>query len=212
MAGNPLPPAQRKPGSVGLPAGPEMGIMDDAGQLLPEERDGEIVIRGPSITRGYLKNSEANSVSFTNGWFRTGDLGRRDRDGYYFINGRKKEMINRGGENISPREIDEVLLEHDAVQQAVAFAVPHPTLGEDVAAAVVRRDGSAVDEGELRRFLLGRLAPFKVPSRIIFVDAIPKGPTGKIQRICLHEKLATELQQKFVAAQSDLEEILVELW
>ena len=212
MASNPLPPAKRKPGSVGLPAGPEMGIMDDDGHLLPEERDGEIVIRGPSVTSGYLNNAEATSLAFTNGWFRTGDLGRRDQDGYYVINGRKKEMINRGGENISPREIDEVLLEHDAVGQAVAFAVPHPTLGEDVAAAVVLRPGSTSDEGDLRRFAFQRLAPFKVPSRIVFVDAIPKGPTGKIQRIGLHEKLRTELQQEFVAPRSDMEEILVQLW
>lgn len=212
MGSNPLPPAKRKPGSVGLPAGPEMGIMDDAGHLLPEEHDGEIVIRGPSVTSGYLNNAEANSLAFTNGWFRTGDLGRRDQDGYYFINGRKKEMINRGGENISPREIDEVLLEHDAVQQAVAFAVPHPTLGEDVAAAVVRCDGSTIDEGELRRFAFERLALFKVPSRIVFVDTIPKGPTGKLQRIGLYEKLRAELQQEFVAPRSELEDILAQLW
>lgn len=212
MASNPLPPAKRKPGSVGVPAGPEMGIMDDAGNLLPEECDGEIVIRGPSVTSGYLNNAEATSLAFTNGWFRTGDLGRRDQEGYYVINGRKKEMINRGGENISPREIDEVLLEHEAVGQAVAFAVPHPTLGEDVAAAVVLRHGSTSDEGDLRRFAFQRLASFKVPSRIVFVDAIPKGPTGKIQRIGLHEKLRTELQQEFVAPRSDMEEILVQLW
>lgn len=212
MASNPLPPAKRKPGSVGVPAGPEMGIMDDAGHLLPEERDGEIVICGPSVTSGYLNNAEANSMAFTNGWFRTDDLGRRDQDGYYVINGRKKEMINRGGENISPREIDDVLMEHDAVGQAVAFAVPHPTLGEDVAAAVVLRPGSTSDEGDLRRFAFERLAPFKVPSRIVFVDAIPKGPTGKIQRIGLHEKLSAELRQEFVAPRSDMEEILVQLW
>jgi acyl-CoA synthetase (AMP-forming)/AMP-acid ligase II len=212
MASNPLPPEERKPGSVGLPAGPEMAIMNDEGKLLPAGETGEIVIRGANVTAGYANNPEANRATFTGGWFRTGDLGHTDDGGYFYISGRKKEMIDRGGENISPREIDEVLLGHAAVAQAVAFAVPHPSLGEDIAAAVVLRDEADVSEQNLREFAFSRLADFKVPSRIVFVDAIPKGPTGKLQRIGLHEKLRDELQREWAAPQTSIEEILLELW
>ena len=212
MASNPLPPGERKPGSVGPPAGPEMAVMDDDGKLLPAGEIGEIVIRGANVTAGYVNNPDANEAAFTNSWFRTGDRGRTDADGYFTITGRTKEMINRGGENISPREIDEVLLEHPAVSQAVAFAVPHPTLGEDVAAAIVPVNGEPVSEHELRRFVFDRLAAFKVPSRILTVREIPKGPTGKLQRIGLHEKLANALSREFVAPLSDVEQILAELW
>ena len=205
MASNPLPPAVRKPGSVGLPAGPEMAIMDEQGNLLPAAETGEIVIRGSNVTAGYANNPAANEAAFTNGWFRTGDLGCTDEDGYFSITGRKKEMINRGGENISPREIDEALLGHPSVAQAVAFAVPHPSLGEDVAAAVVLQDGADVSEQELRDFAFTRLAEFKVPSQIIFVDVIPKGPTGKLQRIGLHERLAPLLQAEYVAPEGPFE-------
>jgi acyl-CoA synthetase (AMP-forming)/AMP-acid ligase II/acyl carrier protein len=205
MASNPLPPAVRKAGSVGLPAGPEMAVMDDDGALLPAEATGEIVIRGANVTAGYSDNAEANRSAFTQGWFRTGDLGRRDDEGYLYLTGRKKEMINRGGEKIAPREIDEALLEHPAVAQAVAFAVPHPTLGEDLAAAVVLQAADAVSEGDLRRFLFGRLAGSKVPSRIVMVAAIPKGPTQKLQRIGLHEALAEQLRADYVAPRTNLE-------
>lgn len=212
MASNPLPPRPRKAGSVGLPAGPDMAIMDDAGQLLPSGTIGEIVIRGDNVTKGYVGNPEANAAAFTNGWFRTGDLGRTDPDGYFYITGRKKEMINRGGENISPREIDEALLEHPAVLQAVAFAIPHRSLGEDIAAAVVLASESRLGEGELRDFARQRLADFKVPSRIVVVDQIPKGPTGKIQRIGLHEKLSDLLQARYVAPEGPVERQLANLW
>ncbi len=189
MASNPLPPAARKPGSVGPAAGPEIAVMDQPGNLLETGAIGEIVIRGPNVTDGYENNPGANAEAFTNGWFRTGDQGFLDRDNYLTITGRLKEIINRGGEKISPREVDEVLLDHPGVQQAVTFALPHPKLGEEVAAAVVLREGHETGERELRSFVAERLADFKVPRKIIFRDQIPKGPTGKLQRIGLAEKL-----------------------
>lgn len=187
IASNPLPPRQRKPGSVGVAAGPDIGIMDSEGLLLGSGQTGEVVIRGPNVTAGYEGNPEANSRAFTNGWFRTGDQGYIDSEGHLFLTGRLKELINRGGEKIAPREIDEALLSHPAVAQAVAFAVPHSKLGEAVAAAVVL--ARRVDESELRSHVAGRLAHFKIPERIFVVDGLPKGPTGKLQRIGLAEKL-----------------------
>jgi acyl-CoA synthetase (AMP-forming)/AMP-acid ligase II len=189
MASNPLPPKDRKPGSVGIAAGPEVSVMNDAGDLLPSGETAEIVIRGDSVTTGYDKNPEANKAAFTAGWFRTGDQGYFDADGYLFITGRLKEIINRGGEKISPREVDEVLLDHPAVRQAITFAMPHRALGEDVAAAIVLAEGAAADAKQIRDFASERLAAFKVPSRVVFLDEIPKGPTGKLQRIGLAEKL-----------------------
>ncbi len=188
MASNPLPPGKRKPGSVGLAAGPEIAIMKDNGTLLDVGSVGEVVIRGPNVTSGYENNPVANQSAFTGGWFCTGDQGYLDEDGYLFLTGRLKEIINRGGEKISPREIDEVLLEHPAVEQAVAFALPDDRLGEDVAAAVVLRPGSRATGFELRDFAASRLADFKVPRRIVILEEIPKGPTGKLQRIGLAEK------------------------
>lgn len=205
MATNPLPPRARKPGSVGLPAGVEIAILDDAGRELAQGETGEIAIRGPGVTEGYENNPEANAKAFAHGWFRTGDQGRLDADGYLVIAGRLKEIVNRGGEKVSPREVDEVLLEHPDVAQAIAFAVPHPSLGEDLAAAVVPKSGCTPDEAQLRGFLLSRLAGFKVPSRIVFVDAIPKGPTGKVQRTSLHEKLGPALATAFVAPRTEAE-------
>jgi len=212
MASNPLPPGKRNPGSVGLAAGPEMAIMNDQGNLLPVGEYGEIVIRGDNVTAGYVNNPKANEAAFTDGWFRTGDLGRVDKQGYFYLTGRKKEMINRGGENISPREIDEVLLEHATVAQAVAFAVPHASLGEDVAAAVVLHPGTSTTESELREFAFRRLADFKVPSRILVVDAIPKGPTGKLQRIGLHGQFAPLLHAAYAAPMGDTETKLASFW
>jgi acyl-CoA synthetase (AMP-forming)/AMP-acid ligase II/acyl carrier protein len=189
MTCNPLPPAARKAGSVGVPTGLEVAIMDESGALLPVGRRGEVVIRGHNVTSGYANNPEANQKAFTQGWFRTGDQGCFDEDGYLFLTGRIKEMINRGGENISPREIDEALMAHPGVAQAITFAVPHPTLGESVAAAIVKRSGASATAREIRDFVAERLSDFKVPQQIVFVDAIPKGPTGKPQRIGLAEKL-----------------------
>jgi len=212
MASNPLPPRERKPGSVGVAAGPEVAIIDEAGNLLEHDNIGEIVIRGANVMQGYENNPEANKSAFIDGWFRTGDQGYLDLDGYLFITGRLKEIINRGGEKISPREVDEALMDHPAVAQAVTFAVPHPRLGEDVAAAVVLREDAAVDERELRKLTFNRLADFKVPSQILIVDEIPKGPTGKLQRIGLAEKLASKLKAEFVPPRNPIEDIIAIIW
>jgi acyl-CoA synthetase (AMP-forming)/AMP-acid ligase II len=189
MASNPLPPADRRPGTVGLGTGVEIGIMDEAGQLLEGDATGEVVIRGPSVIDGYADNPEANAAAFTEGWFRTGDLGRLDPDGYLALVGRLKEMINRGGEKIAPREIDEVLLQHPAVREAVAFGSPHPAWGEEVAAAVVLKE--PVAEKDLLAFARERLADYKVPRKLYIVDAIPRTATGKIQRRSIAEVLTS---------------------
>jgi acyl-CoA synthetase (AMP-forming)/AMP-acid ligase II len=189
MCSNPLPPRARKPGIVGLPAGPEVAIMDEDGAMLPQGAIGEVVIRGPNVTRGYEANPEANARAFAKGWFRTGDQGMFDPDGYLLLTGRLKELIKRGGEQVSPLEVDGILSEHPAVAQALTFSVPHPMLGEEVAAAIVLRDGMEVTERALRDFAAERLADFKVPRRIVFVKEMPKGATGKLQRIGLAEKL-----------------------
>jgi len=191
MASNPLPPRPRKPGSVGLAAGPEVTVRDEAGAEVPRGTVGEICIRGPNVTAGYENNPAANEAAFTDGWFRTGDQGYMDEEGYLYITGRLKELINRGGEKIAPREVDEVLMDHPAVAQAVTFAVPHEKLGEEVAAAIVLRpDCDPVpDAPAIRAFVARRLADFKVPRTILFLDEIPKGPTGKLQRIGLAKTL-----------------------
>jgi acyl-CoA synthetase (AMP-forming)/AMP-acid ligase II/acyl carrier protein len=220
MASNPLGPPPRKPGSVGLAAGPDVGIMDDEGRLLLAGERGEVVIRGANVTQCYLNNAEANARAFVHGWFRTGDQGYFDAEGYLFLTGRLKEIINRGGEKIAPREIDEVLLDHPAVAQAVAFAMPDPRLGEDVAAAVVLREGRSATERQLREFAAVRLADFKVPRRIMILDTIPTGPTGKLQRIGLGETLgltsATDpvptVAAAFVAPYTRVEVELTTIW
>ncbi len=189
MTSNPLPPAARKPGTVGIAMGLEVGIMDDAGNLLPAGNIGEIVIRGANVTPGYENNPTANAENFTNGWFRTGDQGEQDEAGYVTISGRLKEIINRGGEKISPREVDEVLMDFDPIQQVVTFALPHPKLGEDVAAAVVLKEGATATERDIRDFAATRLAKFKVPRKVLIMDEIPKGPTGKLKRIGMAEQL-----------------------
>ena len=189
MAANPLPPRQRKPGSVGIAAGPEVAIMDESGRLLAPGETGEVVIRGDNVTPGYENNPKANAEAFTHGWFRTGDQGVMDADGYLTITGRLKEIINRGGEKVSPREVDEVLMDHPAVAQVVTFAIAHDKLGEEVGAAVVLREGASLTERELRDFASKRLADFKVPRKVLFLDEIPKGATGKLQRIGLAQKL-----------------------
>jgi oxalate---CoA ligase len=189
MASNPLPPARRFAGSVGVAAGPEIAIMDEVGNLLAPGMRGEVVIRGPNVTAGYEANPEANAKAFTDGWFRTGDEGWLDETGYLRLSGRLKEIISRGGEKISPLEVDAVLMDHPAVQQVLTFAMPHPMLGEEVAAAVVLRPGMTLDEAGLRTFAAERLAAFKVPRKVVFLDEIPKGATGKLQRIGLAAKL-----------------------
>ncbi len=189
MCANPLPPGEAKIRSVGMPTGIDLAILDEAGTELPPGTRGEVSIKGATVIGGYENNPTADEAAFTNGWFRTGDEGYLDDDGYLFLTGRLKEQINRGGEKVSPLEVDEVLLRHEAVAQAVTFAVPHDKLGEDVAAAVVPADGATVTEAELRAFLGRSLAAFKVPRRVVFCDELPKGPTGKLQRIGLAQRL-----------------------
>jgi oxalate---CoA ligase len=253
MTSNPLPPQVRKAGAVGIPAGPEVRIMDEQGNLLTTNRVGEVVIRGANVTLGYENNPSANQSAFTpeqkkgespknlvdiqapsfqvgtnpkskiqnpksTDWFRTGDLGYFDADGYLFLKGRIKEIINRGGEKISPREVDEILLAHSAIKQVVTFAVPHTLLGEDVAAAVVLKENASVTEQELKIFAAQKLADFKVPRAIVFVKEIPTGATGKLQRIGLAEKLGLTAtnpdlpRADYLAPCTPTEEKLVEIW
>src|SRR5690606_5040777 len=160
-------------------AGPEIAILDLDNRVLPPGTIGEVCIRGRNVTPGYENNPKANAEAFAGGWFHTGDQGMLDDELYLTITGRLKEIINRGGEKISPREVDDILLEHPAVAQALTFAMPHSKLGEEVAAAVVLREGAKADERELRAFLATRIADFKVPRKVLFLDDIPKGATGK---------------------------------
>jgi acyl-CoA synthetase (AMP-forming)/AMP-acid ligase II/thioesterase domain-containing protein/acyl carrier protein len=209
---NPLPPRQRKPGSVGIAAGVEIGIMNEAGHLLSPGEIGEIVVRGGNVMSEYENNPAANQNTIYNGWFRTGDEGYFDSDRYLFITGRLKEIINRGGEKISPREVDEVLLDYPEVTQALTFALPHPTLGEDVGAAIVLQEKATITQREIREFAATRLADFKVPAQVVFVDEIPKSATGKLQRVGLAEKLATKLRVAFVEPSTEVEKVLAEIW
>ena len=189
MTSNPLGKGRQKAGFVGIVTNPEVCILDTEGSVQPQGSEGEVSIRGENVTPGYENNDAANASSFTNGWFRTGDQGYFDADGYLKITGRLKEIINRGGEKISPLEVDNVLMEHPAIQQVVTFAVEDKMLGEDVAAAVVLAEGASLSEAELKEYANAHLAKFKVPKHIRFLDEIPKGATGKLQRIGLAEKL-----------------------
>ncbi|HEY5029084.1 MAG TPA: acyl--CoA ligase [Candidatus Angelobacter sp.] len=180
MCSNPLPPKPRKSSSVGPGTGVKVGIMDDDGNILPSGELGEVVIQGPNVIEGYENNPEANEKSFTNGWFRTGDQGIIDADGYLHLTARIKELINRGGEKIAPLEIDEVLMTHPCVAEAVAFGMPHPTWGEEVAVAVVLKTPET--EAALLEHCKLKLADFKCPKKIIIVEQIPRTATGKIQR------------------------------
>jgi amino acid adenylation domain-containing protein len=220
IACNPLPPHVRKVGSVGVAAGPEVAIMDAEGTLLPVGQIGEIVVRGTSVMQGYDSHPTANRNAFRHGWFRTGDQGYMDADGYLFITGRLKEFINRGGEKIAPQEVDDVLAEHPAVAQAITFAVPHPRLGEEIAAAVVLRQDTSVTAKELRQFVAAHLAAFKVPRRVFMVEKVPKGPTGKLRRLGMAEHLGltapgspqSDRKTPTTAPCTQAEELLAGLW
>jgi acyl-CoA synthetase (AMP-forming)/AMP-acid ligase II len=181
MTTNPLPPKTRKPGTVGIGFGVEAGIMDEQGKLLPQGSLGEVVVKGKNVIDGYENNPEANATAFVKGWFRTGDQGVVDADGYLRLTGRLKELINRGGEKISPLEVDDVLLRHPAVAEALAFAVPHKSLGEEIHAAVVLK--SKAGEKDLKAHCALMLADFKVPNQIHILDELPRGATGKLQRL-----------------------------
>ena len=183
---------KQKPGSVGKPAGPYVRIAHEADDYLVDGT-GEVVISGNNVTPGYENNIDANEKSFFeikgDRWFRTGDQGAFDEDGFLYLTGRLKEIINRGGEKISPLEVDSILLDHPEINQVVTFALPHPKLGEEVAAAVVLSTGSTCDDKDIKSFAKERMADFKVPRHVIILDEIPKGATGKMQRIGMAEKL-----------------------
>jgi acyl-CoA synthetase (AMP-forming)/AMP-acid ligase II len=216
IACNPLPSRQRKAGSAGLPVILDVAIMDEGDALLPAGQTGQVVVRGASVMAGYESNAMANEAAFAGDWFKTGDHGYFDDEGYLFLAGRKQNIINRGGEKVAAREVDDVLLDHPAVAEAATFAVPHPTLGEDVASAVVLRPHEAATPKDIRQFALGRLADFKVPRQVLILTEIPKSPTGKIQRVGLAAKLGllnrVAVQRNFVAPRTHLEKVLAGRW
>lgn len=210
MTSNPLPPGKRKPGSVGIGQGVEVKIMDEAGKELSQGSEGEICILGENVTKGYLNNEAANKSSFTKeGFFRTGDQGKKDEDGYVVITGRIKELINKGGEKISPIELDNVLTRHPAVSEAVSFAIADEMYGQDIGVAVVLKPGQTLGQDELRGWVTEKLAKFKTPKKvgcsrpswflewglltragqIYFTETMPKTATGKIQRRIVAEKM-----------------------
>ena len=182
MTSNPLPPKKQKPGFVGIPAGPDVCIMDEKDKILNQGETGEICIKGDNVTLWYDKNPEANKNSFTKGWFRTGDQGYFDQNGYLKISGRLKEIINKGGEKISPLEVDNVLMDHPLIEQAVCFGYEDKMLGEDIAAAIIVKEGKNCSETDVKTYAQEKLAKFKIPKKIFFVNEIPKGATGKLQR------------------------------
>jgi len=192
MASNPLPPRERKAGTVGLAAGPELAVLDAKGKHLKPGEQGEVAVRGPNVTKGYLGDAKANRAAFAKGWFRTGDLGVFDADGYLRLVSRIKEIINRGGEKIAPREVEDVLLSHDAVLEAAVFPVPDAALGEEIGAAVVLKEGAELKPADLARFAAQHLAHFKLPRHLAVVPAIPKSATGKIQRAGLAARFKLE--------------------
>lgn len=207
-----LPPAERKAGSVGHSFGTEVAVMDDDGSLLPTGEIGEVVVRGPNIMHGYENDPEATANCFRNGWFRTGDLGCFDEDGDLFLKGRIREMINRGGEKISPPELDEILAAHPDILQAATFSVPHRVLGEDVAVAVVLRESGACSAEKIREYLSSRVSSFKIPQQIEFVEELPRGATGKVSRRMLTEQYGTIKEEAYVAPRTDLERTLANVW
>ena len=188
MTSNPLPPKQQKAGFVGLPAGPEVCIMNENGDVLKQGEEGEVCIKGENVTLGYDNNEEANKTSFTNGWFRTGDQGYCDKEGYLKISGRLKEIINKGGEKISPLEVDNVLMDHPFIDQAVCFGYDDKMLGENIASAIIIKSGETCSENDVLEYAQEKLAKFKIPKKIFFVEEIPKGATGKLQRNVLAKK------------------------
>jgi acyl-CoA synthetase (AMP-forming)/AMP-acid ligase II len=216
IACNPLPPRQRKAGSVGVPVGLDVAIMDEGGALLPSGEPGQVVVRGASVMLAYDGDPMASQTAFVGDWFKTGDHGVFDDDGYLFLVGRSREIINCGGEKIAPQEIDDALLDHPAVAEAVTFAVPHRTLGEEVASAIVLRQPAAATPQEIRQFVIGRVADFKVPCQVLIVSELPKGPTGKVQRIGLAAKLGLasriDMPQTFVVPRTPFEKMLAECW
>lgn len=217
IASNPLPPQKRKADSVGLATGSQIAILNEAGSLLANGQTGEVAIRGENVTLGYLENDTANANAFTNDWLRTGDLGYLDSENYLFLVGRIKELINHGGEKISPREVEQVLESHPTIAQATAFGVPDSNIGERVAAAIVLKEGMTPTEREIREFVAARLAHFKVPRQVIYVAELPRGASGKPLRIGLAEKLGltdgdVSTQVEYLAPRNKIEHALAAIW
>lgn len=217
ITSNQFPPDKRKAGSAGRADGPDLIIVGEDGQELASGEVGEILIKGDNVIRSYENNPEANENSFVNDWFRTGDLGFLDDDNFLFITGRSKEMINKGGEKISPREIDEVLMRHGSIYQALTFSVPHPSLGEEVGVAIVLEKDSELSKQDLQKFAKEYLADFKIPQLIVFMEDIPKGPTGKLQRIGFYNKLKDinmlDNNTSLVKSEKNkIEEIILKIW
>jgi long-chain acyl-CoA synthetase len=184
------PDERRRAGSCGMPIGNEMKVVDEEDREVPVGELGEIILRGENILKGYFKNPEATERAFRNGWFHTGDVGYRDAEGFFYIVDRKTDMIIRGGENIYPREIDEVLYQHPMVAAAATVGMPDPLYGEEVTAFIILKEGASVKEAEVLAFCRARLADFKCPKSIHFVSDIPKGPTGKLLKRELVKQLA----------------------
>jgi acyl-CoA synthetase (AMP-forming)/AMP-acid ligase II/acyl carrier protein len=203
-------PRRSKPGTVGIPWPGIVRIVGDDGKQLAVSEPGEILVSGPSVMAGYLNAPELNRAAFVDGWFRTGDIGSVDAEGFLTLHGRKKELINRGGEKIAPLEIDQALMRHPEVAQAAAYAVAHPRLGEDVAAAVILRSGAQVTPAELREFLNAQLAAFKIPRRITIVDQLPKGISGKVQRKRLSEMM--DAAPEHAGMENQLHVDLIQVW
>ncbi|MCL7456334.1 non-ribosomal peptide synthetase [Micromonospora echinofusca] len=209
---NPLPPGERRRGSVGLPVGEPVRVLDPAGRPVPVGTPGEIAIRGANVTAGYADDPEANAAAFAHGWLRTGDYGHLDEDGYLYVVGRVKEIINRGGSKVSPAEVDQALAGHPDLAEAAAFALPHPTLGEDVAVAVVPRAGASVREQEVREFAARRLIAHKVPGRVFVVASLPRNAVGKVQRLRLTERHTPVGRGPAVVTGTDLERRIAAIW
>ncbi len=211
LTSNQCSPGRRKSGSVGRSCGAEIAVLDSNGERLGPWQDGEIAVRGPSVMSGYREDEAATRRAFRDGWFLTGDLGHLDEDGFLYITGRIKEMINRGGEKVLPGEVEDVLMAHPAVMKAAAFGRPHPTLGEDVAAAVVLREGARISEWALRSHAAGQLTAYKVPRRIFFVDTLPVGATGKVRRADLAGEMAARIAPD-EAPRTHLERTIADIW
>lgn len=212
IASNPLPPEKRKPSTVGLARGTNIRILDSSGQCLPAGSTGNIAIQGKGITPGYVENPLANAEAFQNGFFATGDLGFLDSEGYLTLTGRSKEILNRAGLKISPREIDEALLDIEGVADAVAFAQPHRSLGEDIVAAVCLTPGANLSPEDIRGRLFERLADFKVPSQIVIVEELPVGATGKRQRLQMWDALKPHFAAAYRAPTTAVETMISELF
>ena len=215
VASNLPPPSPSKPGTCGIPWPQSVIIAGENGRCLPQGQRGEVLVGGPTVTSGYLDAPDLNRTAFIDGWFRTGDIGSLDEEGFLTIHGRLAEVINRGGQKIAPPEIEHALMLHPEVAEAAAFAVPHPRLGEDVGAAIVLRAGSTITPTDLRMFLNDQLAPFKIPRRIVVLDQLPKGASGKVQRLQLSKKLSKEEKNKSQEADElngNLQSELLQLW